>query len=358
MMQRRQFLATLCAGMTGALSSAPAWAAVGAPDFITAANRPDKSSWLVGLTQAGDVTFQIPIPGRGHAAATHPTRAEAVCFARRPGRFAVVLNCATGHELSRLKCPSGRHFYGHGAFSADGTQLFTTENDYDELTGAIGIWDVENQYARIGEVPSGGIGPHEILRRADGGFVVANGGIQTHPDMARTKLNLPNMRPMLTYLDADGQIEESAELTGEMHKNSIRHIALASDGTVLVALQWQGNPLDRVPMVARHQRGTDLELLAHPDEVLLKNYAGSIAVDKATGAFSVTGPKGGAILHFEADGTPKGATHHGTASGAAPGARRGLVFTCDTGLVHRTESAETLIPVDGDWSWDNHLIAV
>lgn len=358
MMQRRQFLAALTAGMTGAVAATPGWAAVGAPDFITAANRSDKSSWLVGLTQAGDVTFQIPIPGRGHAAATHPSRAEAVCFARRPGRFAVVLNCATGHELSRLECPPGRHFYGHGAFSADGTRLFTTGNDYDELTGVIGIWDVENGYARIKEIPSGGIGPHEIRRRADGGFVVANGGIQTHPDMARTKLNLPNMRPMLTYLDADGQIEESVELTGDMHKNSIRHIDIASDGTVLVALQWQGNPLDRVPMVARHKRGTELELLAHPDEALLKNYAGSIAVDRMTGGFSVTGPKGGAILHFGPDGVPSGCSRHDTASGVAPAVGHGLVFTRDGGLVHRVGTRETLIPVDGDWAWDNHLIAV
>ena len=240
LMKRRMFLSGMSASLGAAGLASSGWAAAGSPDFITAGNRSDKTSWLVGLTFAGDIVFEIAIPSRGHAAAVNPIRPEAVAFARRPGRFAVVINCEEGSEAARLKSPEGRHFYGHGAFSADGRYLITTENDYDTLTGVLGVWDASDGYRRISELPSGGIGPHEILRMKSGGFVVANGGIQTHPDMARTKLNLPDMRPNLSYLSEDGEVVDQVELTGEMHKNSIRHIAIDGAGSVVAALQWQG----------------------------------------------------------------------------------------------------------------------
>ncbi|WP_193140600.1 DUF1513 domain-containing protein [Meridianimarinicoccus sp. MJW13] len=149
-MRRRSFLA-----LSAAALATPAWSATTAR-FVTAASRPDKSTWLVGLSDSAEVLFQIPIPSRGHAAATHPLQAQAVAFARRPGRFAVILDCLSGRETARLSAPEGRHFYGHGAFTTDGRYLLTTENDYDGPDGRIGIWDATAGYRRVDEVPSGG----------------------------------------------------------------------------------------------------------------------------------------------------------------------------------------------------------
>ncbi|SMR81570.1 hypothetical protein SAMN04488030_2040 [Aliiroseovarius halocynthiae] len=357
-MDRRNFFRSVVAGLGTAALPLPGWADAGAPDFVTAGNKPDNSTWLVGLTATGDVRFQIPIPGRGHAAALHPTGPQAVAFARRPGRFAVIIDCAEGTEVARLNSLDGRHFYGHGAFSSDGSLLFTTENDFDAPAGVLGIWDTTDGYKRIGEVPSGGIGPHEILALPTGGFVVANGGIQTHPDMGRAKLNLPQMRTNLTYLDAAGKITAQAELAGELHQNSIRHIALDQDGDVVAALQWQGLPTKNVPLVLRHTRGEDLKLLTHPDERQLKHYAGSIATCAETGEIAVTGPKGSHVLFFNKDGTPNGSSQHGTAAGVAQSRTGGLMITRDGGLVLRMNGTETLIPVGGDWAWDNHLVPI
>ncbi|MCK8464213.1 DUF1513 domain-containing protein [Aliiroseovarius sp. S1339] len=357
-MKRRSFLAGASANL-GLVSVTPsAWAAVGAPDFVTAANRADKTSWLVGLTRVGDVVFEIPIPSRGHAAAVHPQAAETVAFARRPGRFAVVIDCEHGHEVARLQSPKGRHFYGHGAYAADGKTLFTTENDYDTPAGILGIWDTADGYRRIGEVPSGGIGPHEILRLPDGNFVVANGGIQTHPDMDRAKLNLPDMRTNLTYVSPQATMLDQIELTGEMHQNSIRHIAIDGQGAVVTALQWQGVPTKQVPLVLHHTRDESPEFLVHPDDERLKNYAGSIAVCPQTGDIAVTGPKGSHVIYFDGAGTPAGSVTRGTASGVAPAPDGGLAITCEGGFVHRVNGRETFIPVGQDWSWDNHLIAL
>ncbi len=356
-MKRRHFLAGASASLGLSGWATGSWAAAGAPDFITAGNRADKTSWLVGLTRAGDVVFQIALPSRGHAAAIHPHMAQAVAFARRPGRFAVVIDCTDGRELARLTTPAGRHFYGHGAFSADGKHLLTTENDYDTPAGVLGIWDASDGFRRVGEVSSGGIGPHDILRLPNGGFVVANGGIQTHPDMERAKLNLPTMRTNLTYLNAERAIVDQVELTGAMHQNSIRHIALDDTGAVAAALQWQGAPGKDVPLVLRHRRGDDPTFLPHPDQSRLKTYAGSVAVCPQTGDIAVTGPKGSTVIYFDATGQPRGSTRHGTASGVAPAPQGGLMITRDGGLIHRASGVETLIPVEGGWAWDNHLIA-
>ena len=57
-------------------------------------------------------------------------------------------------------------------------------------------------------MPSGGIGPHEILRLPGARLLaIANGGIHTRPDTGREKLNLDTMRPNLTLMDEDGDDE-------------------------------------------------------------------------------------------------------------------------------------------------------
>lgn len=117
MANRRQFIAGLLA--TG-LTPVPSWADAGSPAFLSAALRDDGTYVLCGISDAMQVLFQIPLPARGHAAAAHPTRPLAVAFARRPGRFAQVLDCSTGQPTATLDAPRGHHFYGHGAFSQDG----------------------------------------------------------------------------------------------------------------------------------------------------------------------------------------------------------------------------------------------
>ena len=356
-MQRRQFLAVSLASATAAWAS-QGWAAAGAPKYLTAAAKPGNSTWLVGLTEDAKIAFEIQIPSRGHAAAAHPERAEAVAFARRPGRFAVVLDCITGQEIVRLDSPEGRHFYGHGAFTADGKLLLTTENAYDIPDGRLGVWDATDGYKRIGELPSGGIGPHEMIRMDDGGFAVANGGMQTHPDYERAVLNIPTMQPNLTYLDAEGAIIDQVEPPADMRLNSIRHIAADATGRVVIALQWQGNPLQEVPLMASHRRGEALQFFDHPETRALKQYAGSIALSADGAQIAVTGPKGGHVIFF--DGTT-GAPLTGEALSEASGVARfgeRFIVTVKGGVLEGGAGNNHVVLVDGDYSWDNHLVAI
>ena len=98
--------------------------------------------------------------------------------------------------------------------------------------------------------------------------------------------------------------------------------------------------------------------MPHPDELRLKNYAGSVAVNPVTGEIAVTGPKGSHIIYFDGTGRPAGSSSHATASGVAPAPNGGLAITCDGGFVHRTEGTERFVAVSEHLAWDNHLIAL
>ncbi|MEM9212205.1 MAG: DUF1513 domain-containing protein [Pseudomonadota bacterium] len=294
MTDRRSFLAGLFAA---SLYSKPTWADAGSPAFLSAGLKPDGTYVLCGLTEAGDLTFEITLPARGHAAAAHPRLAHAVAFARRPGTYAVVVDCAQGRQIARLEAPMGRHFYGHGVFSADGDLLFTTENDFDNAKGLVGVWDARKDYARIAEFASGGVGPHEIKLMPDGmSLVVANGGIETHPDTGRAKLNIPTMRANLSFLNLDGGIRTKIELGPEHQRNSIRHLAVADNGTVAFGLQWQGDTAHSESVVGTYSSITGTTLF--DDRNALGGYVGSIAITSDAGLISATSPRSGRAVEY------------------------------------------------------------
>ncbi|WP_374427673.1 DUF1513 domain-containing protein [Paracoccus sp. (in: a-proteobacteria)] len=354
MATRRGFIATLAAALTVPRLS---WADAGDPAFLAAA-RQGEDFVLYGLGADGAARFHVPLPARGHAAAAHPTRPEAVAFARRPGTFALFIDCARGGIAHRLSPPEGRQFNGHGAFSADGARLYTSEVVAETSEGRLGIWDAAGNYARITDLPTGGIGPHELRRLPDGGLVVANGGIQTDP-ADRTKLNLATMRPNLAYLSPEGALDEVVELAPEYRQLSIRHLALGPDGATAFAMQWEGDPAEPVPLLGLHKRGAAARLCP-PDEAeawAMKGYAGSIAW--AGARIALTSPPGGVVHVFDAQGGFERAIRRADVSGVAP-LGDGLMVTDGTGAVSRIDGdGDGLAPLQRfDLAWDNHLVAL
>lgn len=357
MTTRRSFLTGILA--TG-LAPRAGWAEAGDPAFLAAARQPSGGYALFGLGPAGETKFEIPLPGRGHAAAAHPSRPLAVAFARRPGAFALVIDCAAGVTQARLEAPEGYHFYGHGAFSADGALLFTTENDFANARGMIGIWDARRGFRRMGAVPSGGVGPHEMRRMpGEETLVVANGGIETHPDSGRAKLNLPFMRPNLSYLSFDGEILEHHEPPGEWHKASMRHLAVRADGRVAVACQWQGDPAESAPLLATHARGNGLAFHhgAPGLERDMRGYAGSIAFSGPGKEIAITGPRGGLAAVFGADGGFERLLEEADICGVA-NAPGGFMFTTGTGRIMSDGTGGFTAVTRHDRAWDNHLVSV
>ena len=351
MATRRAFIAGLIA--TG-LSPKPTWADAGSPAFLSAAKKPDGRYVLCGLRADGQIAFELVLPARGHAATAHPIRPEAVAFARRPGTYALVLECADGRQKARLEAPKGRLFYGHGAFSADGELLFTTENDFENARGVVGVWDAQHGYARLGEFGSGGVGPHDIKLMPGGEtLVVANGGIETHPETGRTKLNLSSMRSNLSYVTLEGVIDAQMELAASHQRNSIRHLAVAESGDVAFAMQWQGDLTDDLPLLGVHnKRNPTPRLFSDASGRTMQGYLGSIAVNNSGNHIAVTSPRSGTFQIHSIGGPSETSNLTDVCGVAAFG--EGFVVTSGTGAFRTPTSGDTT----HNLAWDNHLIAI
>lgn len=362
MATRRAFLAGIGAAAAGSLPQL-GWAAVGNPALIAAGKAGEGSFVLHGLDAAGESLFQLPLPARGHAACAHPTRAEAVGFARRPGTFALVVDCANGSVAHRLSPPEGNQFNGHGTFSADGAILMTSEVVAGTSDGRVGLWETSlrdrGSYRRIGEWATGGIGPHDMKRLPDGRLAVANGGIRTDPK-DRTKLNIGQMRPNLAVLGADGALDDLMELSPELWPNSIRHLALAADGTLAFAMQWEGDPEEAVPLLGLWRPGSAPRLCnARPEEAaVMLGYAGSVAFSGDESRVAITSPKGGVVMIFDAEGQPVVTHLRADLCGLAPAAGAGFIATDGQGAVWSCTDGGLSLSARHETQWDNHLIRI
>lgn len=275
--------------------------------FVSAARMPDGSYAILLLAADGNVLRQVPLNARGHDIALHRATGRAVAFARRPGTFAVAFDSASAREPAVFNAIEGRHFYGHGAFSSDGRLLYVSENDIANARGVIGLYDVDAGYKRIGEHPSHGVGPHEIILLSDGRtLAIANGGIDTVPEAGRAMLNLDEMQPNLAFADAEsGALIARHELSADLNRLSIRHIAADANGAVWFGGQWEGDPEATPELIGRATRDTPIRLIA-PATALggdLKGYIGSVAVACDGGMIAASAPKAGRIIYVNtADG--------------------------------------------------------
>ena len=355
MLSRRSLLA----GAAVALAGRSAWAGKADTKYVGAARTHADQFQLCGLSAAGEITFRIPLPTRGHAAAAHPELAEAVAFARRPGLFGLVIDGASGEVSKRLQAPAGRHFYGHGAFTADGSLLLTTENDFETGQGRIGLWAADEGYRRIGEIASGGIGPHEIIRLPGGDFAVANGGVKTHPATGRQKLNLDTMRPNLAYLDQRFEITDVIEIDRDLRQNSIRHLAVSKHGKVAIAMQWQGDLFEAPPLLALHHAGSSLIYCTAGLGLQRKmnGYAGSVAFSGAGDLIGITSPRGNAVQTFDAGGALLEQMTATDVCGLAT-SDSGLIATSGTGKVLAVSGRALTEMSSMKVAWDNHLVPI
>ncbi|NDV01020.1 DUF1513 domain-containing protein [Pseudoroseicyclus tamaricis] len=354
MPSRRLFLATLAASASGASLG---WAAAGAPRFLAAARLEDGTFDLVGLRGTGEAVFRVPLPARGHAGAGHPVRPEAVVFGRRPGTFALVVDCALGAVMHELAPPEGSVFNGHGSYLDGGRLLITAEQRTADSEGRLGIWDAAHGYARLGEVPTHGLGPHEARVMPDGVTIaVANGGVSTED--GREMLNIATMEPNLAYLTLTGGLEEIVELP-ELRQNSIRHLAFAAGGVTAFAMQWVGAEDEAPPLLGLHRRGEAPVLCAAPgaEQLGLHNYTGTVSTSGDGREVGITSTPGGVLHRFALDGSFLGAVARGRLMGLAP-LPGGFLTTDEQGGLMAVEGGVARPLAKHPEFWDNHLITL
>lgn len=360
LLDRRDFLKA--AGVTFMASLAPAaFAETLAAEavFATAYQRRDGAFGAAILSEAGKILHTVDLPDRGHDITFDPVSGRSVVFARQPGTFFTAFDRTGRTPPVTIASITGRHFFGHGVFSPDGALLYTTENDFDNAAGMIGVYDARGDFARIGEFPTHGVGPHDLLLLGDGRTIaVANGGIETHPDFGRAKLNLSTMKPSFVLLDRQtGDLIEKHELPPELHQLSIRHMDTDESGAVWFGCQHEGAATDQPALVGRATRGRELELIGMEPKVLagFRNYIGSVAANRQAGTVAVTSPQGNCYAIIEA------------ASRKLVSVER-LVEVCGVAPDHSgfmvTTGAGAIVEADGTTSgdsehvWDNHMLRI
>jgi len=305
--RRSLLLGTLAAVGGQQLFGRPTFAAVSAAAdfaFVSAAKRGGGGYAVVMLSEDGKIVREVPLSARGHDIAMHPQSGRAVAFARRPGTFAVAFNVNSNAPPQIFTAHDGRHFYGHGAFSRDGRLLYVSENDIAGARGVIGIYSVGANYKKIGEHPSHGVGPHEIILLEDGKtLAVANGGLDTVPEMDHVDLNRDAMQPSLTLVDAaTGALRAKHVLPAALNQLSIRHIVADASGAVWFGAQWEGGQADTPQLIGSAGIDHAIRLIDPPAgaEVELKGYIGSVAASRDGTVIAASAPKAGRIVYITA----------------------------------------------------------
>ncbi len=334
------------------------------PLFASAARSQDGSYHLYLISETGELLLDHPLPERAHHTEAHPQRPWLACVARRPGTFIDIIDYREQRLVKRITADSGRHFFGHGIFSEDGRYLICTENNLADGQGRVVFRDIEQNFRIIADYPSHGIGPHELKQQPGSNtLIIANGGILTHPDQGRKKLNLDTMQPSLVRMNmADGRLLEQQFMPAELHQLSIRHIDTNRAGETVIALQYQGGAEDNPPLVAVHRPGSSLKLLAAPApvDIAMKRYCGSARFDRTGRYAAVSAPRGDLITFWDLqqdqfhstlrsrDGCGLAATGQDAEFLISAGTGRCMSYSLANG--RKTRQSSEIKP-----AWDNHM---
>ena len=329
----------------------------------------DKACSVAVFDDAGRVLFTTRLPERGHDATPRPGSDEFVVFARRPGNWAAVVDRRSGAVGPMIVTPPERHFYGHGIFSPDGRLLYATENLIATGDGVLGIYDATAGYVRVGELPSFGIGPHDIAALPGSRhLLVANGGLRTAPDTGREILNPEAMSPSLAILDpVAGTSILKVELGQALRGLSIRHLAVAGDGEAVFACQFNGDPDELPPLVGLMRADGSTTFLEMPDDDLaaMANYVGSVSLDRSERLIAATSPIGSMVAFWDRqDGRYLGRRRLSDVCGVAPMPMDGVfvLSSGNAGVKLGQPSRDDLVRIGGSdldrWMWDNHILSL
>jgi hypothetical protein len=176
------------------------------------------------------------------------------------------------------------------------------------------------------------------------------------------------MAPNLAYLEAEnGRLLDAFHPPDLLHQLSIRHLDITPDGTVHVAMQWEGPATVHPPLVAIHRGESRLQLLSAPDTVqtAMRNYCGSACCDRSGRWFAASAPRGNIVtLWSTVTGRFLGRSMVIDGSGVAASTLPGL-FTVSSGQGNLFQCRVTGDSItSSEFSnasmsrWDNHITSL
>lgn len=377
-MRRRDFIASIAAAGLAPPALPAARVLPAPPPLLAAFVRPqgndDRHDLRHAPAFAGRIGgARVALPARGHGVLADPANSGAawVC-ARRPGDFLWRIDTRRGRVLARYEPDATRRIEGHVVLDPQARLLYATQTDTDTGTGVLAVLAADTLDLRA-ELPTFGIGPHELCRRSDGALLVANGGVLTLPETGRVKLNVDTMRSTVALIDTRGTLLAEFESPGQ--RLGMRHLAVGADGTTGIAMQYEqpnadapdraagstgsaANAAPPVPVLALLRPGATRVALAEVSPALcaqLHGYAASICA--TADGFVVACPRGDRLVAWKNDGSLAGSVAIPGATGLA--ADREHVFVSnesgDVWVVDPRRLAVQGVFRSAATAWDNHL---
>lgn len=228
----------------------------------------------------------------GHGLAIDPLDPNRVAVFEKKGDGACLIDLATREVIAPIETSADREFYGHGAFSAGGDVLFATESiASSRYRGVIVVRDAKTMQ-ELGEFPSYGASPHDVVLR-DGGktLVVTNGGGQRAGG---------DQEPCVSYVDV--QSEKLIERVEVAHPDlGSGHLALTGRGDLALVAAARGAKIgDGLGAVSFRPFGGVLRSMAEPAAVTgrMRGEALSVAIHEPSGTVGVTSPFGGLVTFW------------------------------------------------------------
>jgi hypothetical protein len=177
------------------------------------------------------------------------------------------------------------------------------------------------------------------------------------------------MRASLSYIDSrNGKLVSEHFLSD--HKASIRHIDVASDGTVALALQVQREAMDNnnlVPLAAIHKQGAPISILNAPEALMVKlnDYMGSVIIHNKTRLAAFASPKGDLAMFWNLDDLSLQGYHvfHDVCGLTVSQDNKYFVLSSSTGKIRQINARTLKIDKQKslnfpDTSWDNHMLSI
>lgn len=331
------------------------------PLLLSARDDADGRHYAVAYRLDGTQVFATEVGLRCHDIVNHPKLPLALFVARRPGTESYLLDLRDGRLLQTIGSQPNRHFYGHAVIHGDGEWLYATENDTtDPGRGVLGVYRFAGQQlAYHGEVPTHGIGPHQVSWMPDGEtLVVANGGIRTEAE-SRVEMNLNAMQPSLVLMQRDGTLLSKERL--EQPMNSVRHLAIGSDGTVLACQQFMGPSEETAPLLAIKRPGQPFQAFPVAEQQLqsMAHYTASVAVHSRLRLVALTAPRANRFFIWDLDNGDVRLDGHLPDCAGVGAVDDGFVVTSGQGRCRYYDCrAPQLIGVPMQLPsglWDNHL---
>lgn len=356
-----------------------AGALLASPPGRVAAAGPD--GWLATASTAGGFAAVAVDPGlacdpcavspvRLHGIEASGTGPLAVAVGRRPGKIAIVFHRQRKTAVGTFAPGAGRVFSGHGRFSADGRVFFTNEIERpaeaaDRPTmgrGVVARRDVAGGFQILDEWPSGGDGPHDLIR-AGGALFIANGGIEPNTEEARdaevTGASIAVIEP------ASGGMRGEGRLGDDLASLSLRHLAASGAGQVVVAAQDLYNDGIARPLLFEARIDGTLLPFEAPDAAWreLRGYVGSVAFDPSGRFVACASPRGGRVAVWRADRRYVGAVPLVDGCGLAGHLEAGRFIATsgygETVVLAASDAGVAIIRrTTGGPRFDNHMVRV